>query len=204
MTPTQLRRLLATFPWADWDARLQTLYAPIFAEMVRAGGADGAEAVAGTFEMDAVVEQFATRYIGDRIVTLQETTREEVAALIERAIEDAQRSGLGATPFDLGTRVREVVADTFDGYDRWRADRIARTETATAYNSGNLFALRQNGYMHVRLSDGGPGGCEECAAVDGQVWPLERAMAEPIAHPNCRRAWSPATEDDAASEAEAA
>lgn len=87
---------------------------------------------------------------------------------------------------------------------RYRAERIARTELAFAYNFGQLEAVRQakeQGYfggevVKVWLTADDERTCPHCGALDGQVIGLEETfpgMTEkipytytPPAHPHCR------------------
>lgn len=199
MTPEQLRHLLVTFPWDKWDAEWKQQYEPLHRELLTLGGAAGAAEAGGAFAIDdPIVSALSERYVGELITELQGTTRDAVSALIERTIEDGQAAASGATPFELGTAIRDAVREEFSGYERWRADRIARTETATVYNQGSALAYHQNGITHVVISDGqGENGCEECEAVDGEIWTIEEFLAEPTAHPNCTRSASPAEADEA-------
>ena len=187
MTPEQLRTLLVSFPWEKWSDDWKAAYGPLYRELIGAGGAAGAVEVGGAFALDAAaLSAMADPYIGKLIVELQGTTKDAVTALIERTIAEGQAAEYGATPFELGSAIRDAVREQFAGYERWRADRIAKTETATVYNQGNLLAFRQNDITHVIVSDGQTeGSCDECEAVDGAVWTIEEAMAAPTEHPNC-------------------
>lgn len=149
----------------------------------------------GFVAADPWLSRQMTDYVAERIVTLQGFTREKVKALLRDTFAGVAQE----TPFEIGTLVHEAIATMFDGFERWRADRIARTETAIAYNTGAIAALKQGGYTHVVVSDGqGENGCEACEAIDGQVWTLEEALANPTEHPNCVRSFSPATTEDIA------
>ena len=129
MTPEQLRNLLVSFPWEKWDAEWKKQYEPVYRELLQAGGAAGAAEAGGAFAADdPVVAAASERYIGERIVELQTTTKDRVAVLIERTIAEGQAAEYGATPFELGSASRDAVREQFTGYERWRADRIARTE----------------------------------------------------------------------------
>ena len=62
-------------------------------------------------------------------------------------------------------------------------------------NHGTVVASRQAGVTHVEVSDGDDD--EACAHANGQVWTLEEALANPVAHPNCTRSFSPVEDPDA-------
>lgn len=117
--------------------------------------------------------------LAKRIRGVAETTREDVRLWVERATED------GLTIQEVARQIRSDAADI----SKSRALTIARTETATAYNLGATHAYEDAGIEKVTVMDGDDD--EECAAADGQVWTLEEARANPTAHPNCVRAFSP-------------
>lgn len=77
-----------------------------------------------------------------------------------------------------------------------RAERIARTELANAYNQGQMEALRQakeDGYLDGAVRKtwiaGGPRVCEFCAELDGEEVGLDDNFSAdiqgPTLHPNC-------------------
>lgn len=67
---------------------------------------------------------------------------------------------------------------------------LVRTKSANAYNAGSLNKYAEEGVKRVHVFDGAEHD-EECARANGQVWKLDKAMQNPIAHPNCRRAFAP-------------
>jgi hypothetical protein len=79
---------------------------------------------------------------------------------------------------------------------RWNPRHYAATclytHVATTLNAGTLLTAAQMGSPGVAVSDGGPGDVDEpCRKADGQRWSLAYAIAHPIEHPNCRRAFAP-------------
>lgn len=180
------------FDWDAYNAELRPDFTDVFGNIVQVQG-ERANTVAGGdgfHNDDPFVQKRLTNYIGDRIEQLDETTKEDVKDLIRNVLDAAEDSTVG----ELGDKIAELVQEKFDGYADWRADRIARTETAIAYNYGNVFGYRQAGVEKVEVSDGDDD--EECAAADGQIWTLEEALAKPLAHPNCERDFSPVLEEE--------
>ena len=116
--------------------------------------------------------------IGERVVGILETTRQDIADAIEKGLAE----GLGAA--ELGDRIEEASA-----FSELRAETIARTETATLLNQASTESYREFGITHVEVIDGTDD--DECAEANGQVWTIEEAQANPIAHPNCVRDFSP-------------
>jgi HK97 family phage portal protein len=90
--------------------------------------------------------------------------------------------------------MRTALGELFDGYEDWRLDRIARTETAAAYNLGGLGQYRSAGVMLVTVVDGDAD--EICAGWNGREHvPLDEAEGSPLGHPNCTRSWIPEVGD---------
>jgi hypothetical protein len=186
-TVRELLALIDAFDWASYHEDLKGEFAAIFGNIVDLQGQRGADRAGGSWNNDdAFVQRSLTTYVGDRIVELDKTTKTDVGDLIRGLLESDEGAG---TTIELGDAIAEKVQEKFAGYEDWRADRIARTETSVAYNFGNIFGYRQAGVEEVEVSDGD--GDEECAAANGQTWTLEEALANPVAHPNCERDFSP-------------
>lgn len=65
---------------------------------------------------------------------------------------------------------------------------IARTETAIAQSYGSLIGYRDIGAQRVRFY-AAHGACEECAALDGRIYPISHAFGIIPVHPNGRCDW---------------
>jgi hypothetical protein len=153
-------QLLAIVDRFDWDAHNESLKTDLdgtFREIVELQGVRGASrAGLDQFTMDdPYVQKQLTAYVGERIVQLDNTTRDDVARLVRDALE----AGTGSS-VELGDLIADTVREKFDAYAEWRADRIARTETANAYNMGDVFGYREAGVTEVDVSDGDDD--EEC------------------------------------------
>lgn len=133
----------------------------------------GLEDAAGTGAMDRLLDD-----AGERIVAINETTRDEIRGIIAKGIEE------GVPMRELGDRVRGSGAFTSD-----RAERIARTETATVLNQSQLQTFQSYGVQQVRVLDGTRDA--PCADANGQIWSVDEALGNPIAHPNCVRDFVP-------------
>lgn len=184
VTAAELIALVEKFDWEAYHASVEKTLTEAFGEIVAIQGARGAKRAGGSFDIDdPFVKKQLTGYVGERIVSLDDTSKANVSEMIRSMIE----GGVGVA--DLGDRIAEKVRERFEGFADWRADRIARSETAIAYNTGNLLGYHQNDVEEVEVIDGDDD--EECRAAHGQVWPLEKALAEPIAHPGCVRDFAP-------------
>lgn len=193
ITPEHLIALAESFDWSAWQARFTDVLDQHERNVVTLGGEAMAKELGSPFSLDdPFATSFMTSYVGERIVTLDATTRDQVAALIRRTLDGASDIE-SLTPSALGDLIGDAVREQFDGFADWRADTIARTETAIAYNHGTVLGVHQAGTTRVIVSDGDDDA--ECAAADGQIWRIEDALANPVAHPNCTRAFAPYVDD---------
>ena len=182
-TAAELLAALESFDWAAWREQLRGFYVPLARDLVETRAGQVADRF--TFA-DPYASEVMTRYVGERIVQLDETTRTQLRALLQREFAAWQAEG---TTFDLGSKVRDAVRERYAGYQRWRADRIARTESAIVSNIGAALGAKAAGYTHVRVFDGDED--EECAAVNNTVQTVEWLLENPVAHPNCVRSAAP-------------
>ena len=186
MTVDELLALLDDFPWEDYNAGLRDDLTVVYRDLVVIGGHQAAAAIGNlAFNADdPFLSRFATKYIGERIVQLSGTTKDGVIETIRQAFAANEGSDIRS----LRNAIVEAVAETVEGYEEWRALRIARTESAIALNHGNALGFAQHGIEQVTIRDGTQD--PACATANGQVWPLKRWLADPIAHPNCERSAS--------------
>jgi len=75
-----------------------------------------------------------------------------------------------------------------DKLHKYRAEMIARTETARAQNEGTLKGYKDLGYKKVEWS-ANINACTRCDALDGHRFTLEEASGMMPLHPSCRCAW---------------
>jgi len=110
-----------------------------------------------------------------------------------------------AAGLDAGETMPELarrVNDIFENYDRYRAEKIARTETIRASNQGALEAYKQSGVVEKKIWIASADACEACLELDGKVERLEDSFFNddysdgqtPPLHPNCRCAVAVAPE----------
>lgn len=119
--------------------------------------------------LDFVKERGAVRIKG-----ILDTTRE----LLQKIIGDGLKDGMG--PAELGRAVREATA-----FDEARAELIARTEAAYAYNDAAATTYRSLDVKRVQIVDGDHD--DICADANGSVWTLDEFESNPLGHPNCTR-----------------
>ena len=87
-------------------------------------------------------------------------------------------------PKDDYRGLRSVVRETYKN----RSKTIARTEIATAQNTGTAGRYKAAGVTEVIIQDGDLD--DLCAPYDGTRQSIDWALDNPIAHPNCTRAYS--------------
>jgi len=123
------------------------------------------------------VADLVERSVGQRITGINATTRDAVAAIIAQGFED------GLSPAEVAGIIEQSAP-----FDAARAELIARTETAQAYNESALRSYTEFGVEQVQAIDGDDD--EECAARNGQVYSLEEALGI-TDHPNGTLDWVP-------------
>lgn len=123
----------------------------------------------------------AVSRLPSRIAGINATTRDGIRAIIVQAIEQ------GLSPRDAAKLVRD-----WTGWDRYRAERIARTEMTRAYNAAALDTYGAYDVQYVVADDGDED--EVCAERHGQVYELSEAESVED-HPNGTLDWLPVSPD---------
>ena len=119
--------------------------------------------------------------------------------LVQEAIKEGMSLG------DLRDELSGLFSDD-------RALMIARTELGYAYNTGAAMNYAAQGVEYVMVRDGfgclpeghddkAPAadsevGLQEENQADGQIWPVQDALQYQLGHPNCVRAFLPATDQE--------
>lgn len=177
--------MVDAFDWAAWRAEAQPVYLEALQKLI----GDKAKESAATFgvvfkEQDPYLSRGLTEYVGERIKEMEAATRARVSALIRTSMADGDDLSVEG----LGGRIRDSIREEFAGYADWRADRIARAETAIAFNTGDLLGWKAAGVTQVVVHDGD---CDRCKEADEKTWDIDYAMEHPIEHPGCVRSFSP-------------
>lgn len=178
----------------DWKAEraaLRRALAPFFAS-VGAAAADVAGAELGVelaFDLEAKTSARVRARLATAVVDITERTRELIRSYVATAVERG---------YSIDQLVGGVDGDEFLGLEAIfgsRAQVIAQTETATAYNLASSASWRESGLVEqVVIFDGpecGWDGHDDPDLADGSVRTLEEFEAQPISHPNCQRAAGP-------------
>lgn len=117
-----------------------------------------------------------------RITGINETTRDGIAAIIADPANDT-----------LGSLVTAI--ESFAGFDEYRSEMIARTESMDAYNAASISSYDEFGIEEVEAIDGD--GDPECAERDGQTYGIDEADSIED-HPNGTLDWIPVIPDEPA------
>lgn len=79
--------------------------------------------------------------------------------------------------------------DKVFGSTKYQSERLMRTESCRVYSTMAEESIKQSGYDKIEwLAE--PDACDECAALDGQVFDVNDGDRPPV-HPNCRCAILP-------------
>jgi SPP1 gp7 family putative phage head morphogenesis protein len=128
--------------------------------------------------------EWANAQSAELISGLDSSTKNMVKATIESSLK-ADESWK-----ELQKRIEKNHA-----FSPYRAEIIARTESARAYNIGGIRHWRESGVVNkVRVVDGEEFD-EPCKIANGQIWTLDQAESNPLEHPNCVREFYPVIED---------
>ncbi len=196
------------------DMEIAQLEADLYEALVRAvraGTQDAAMSVGSAIRQPS---SSALRAARDRAAQLVGRRRDAEGRLMENpnakfAITESVRQ-------EVRDKVQEAVREGWANdrlaaelgalFDESRADMIARTETAIAYNTGVAETFIDIGQDLVLILDGEgctPDGHDDGAPApdenllgevqlealaDGQVWTPQQLLEHPTAHPNCVRA----------------
>jgi hypothetical protein len=168
--------ILSAHRWLDRLARITR--GPIETALTLGATEAAAElGIAATYIVDASEQALAA--VLDRMDRLPKLVNGTTLDEVREAIQSSLAAG---EPYaEMQTRLDTLFA----GYEEWRIDRIARTETTYAYAEGQVGQWTDAGIAEVDILDGD--GDEPCAAANGSRWTLAEYEANPVSHPNCTR-----------------
>jgi SPP1 gp7 family putative phage head morphogenesis protein len=179
--------------WRDWDKALSKALRPHVAgiaqtvttrtaDLLTAKAKPPRKVVAAVESVDldpftAKVERYVLAQTGTRIAGINDTTRQAIGALIRAGISES------LTAQQIADRIEQMPA-----FDEARAELVARTETAFAYNAASITSFREFGVTQVQAIDGD--GDPECQTRDGKVFGVDEADSIED-HPNGTLDWAP-------------
>jgi hypothetical protein len=149
-----------------------------------AADANGVLGIDASFELDAPEVQDVLDLLATKVRSVAETTREDIRRLTGQAAEH------GWSPAHLADEIRylgEIASKS-------RAELIALTESATAYEAGSHLRWSESGMVSGSEWLLGPSPCPDCQELGGKVVPLGEEFADgvlyPPRHPRCTCATS--------------
>lgn len=176
----------------DWDEERRRLRIVLERSAAIVGaaawGAVGEQlAVELRFDLEAPATAGIRNLIGVHVAGITDTLRDQ----LRRRVEDAIDRGLSVDQLVRGTVATPGLRDLFGA----RAQVIALTETAIAYNEAAAAGYRESGLVDaVEIFDGpdcGWDGHDDPDLADGSIRSLDEYEATPISHPNCQRSAAP-------------
>lgn len=187
-TAKQLLKKLNSFPWEEWNKSLAEGMKQPYRDLVISQAKKKAKELGSDLDAkDPLLSRFMTKYVGERVSQLNGTTKKEVANVIRNALASGETD-------DLTEKILDTVREKFEGYESWRATRIARTETGIAFNHANVLGFHQGGVEEVEVVDGTAD--DICEEANGETWTLVEALSDPLGHPNCERAFIPIASEE--------
>lgn len=163
----------------------------LFAFTVEAATAGGKAAVqqvdvGRTFHFE---DTDSLRYLQDNAIQLSSSSADRLRGNLRDVIEAGLREG---------KPIRDVTQDVhgvFENFKGYEAERIARTEIARGVNTGAIAGYKEMG-VGVAEVIANAGACPICAALNGELYPTDKAMQVLPRHPNCYCFWIPRPDMD--------
>jgi len=196
---------------------------PAIKTSLQAGAAVAAHRVQMAMSFD-VQHPFATdwaeNYAGRQITVINEGTRQAIRSTVSQGIRDGlsiddiarrvkpavglnerqakalykwqgELEAQGMSTNDVQEKVGEYKAKQL----KYRAEMIARTETAQAFCEGELSQYADSDVQYVEFLASGDA-CPICRALDGKRYSVGDATGRIPVHPNCRCDWVPVVDED--------
>lgn len=190
-----LAQLLTSAPaGADFDADLEVFNARFdLREELLQGAQEGA--VVGDFQLGGGLDRAQMAAIGERVRGINDVGR--------GFLRDTIRKGL-----DVGDSPQQIAKALISQVGNWRgkdgtiahsrAMVIARTETGIIYNTSSVIRTAQTGLVDDMICLDNPDcgwiGHDSGDKANGTIRTFEDALAHPLSHPNCVRAFAPNVE----------
>lgn len=161
---------------------------PRITEMVKVNGTAAAAEIGIAFDItNPEVIKWIKKRCGFLIKSISDTTLDKLRKTLAEGVAD------GESIPKLASRISGV----YDEAKGSRAVKIARTETLSASNQGNLQAYKQSGVVEKKewLTAFDERTCEECADMNGEIVNINSNFScgvdTPPLHPQCRCAILP-------------
>lgn len=150
------------FTWEEWIKILEEDSKPFVAQAVVNGGKTGiARVAAGTaFNTEnPKVYEFIKRHTYEFSFEVNDISRRRLRA----TLIDGMRSGEGLP------EMKQRVADLFGTMEKYRADRIVRTEVSRATHAGTELGYMQSGVVEGKEWGASSDACPFCLELNGRI-----------------------------------
>lgn len=172
-----LERLMVILGSKRFRDRLKRISEGPIGQSVTLGATEAARALSIEVSFAIPTNDAALARVTSHLETLGKGIENTTIADVRRVVTGQLQAGA------THAETRAALSGLFDDYQTWRLDRIARTETAAAYNLGALGQYKAGGIELVTVVDGDAD--EICAAWNGREHvPLAVAEGAPLGHPN--------------------
>jgi len=145
---------------------------PILVELAKDQGPIALQ-LAGEDKLKFEITQRITDNLKDRLARAGLNFNRETRVELEKILTDATLNN--ATLRDTTKKIEGFYSSS----EKFRAERIARTETLDASTEATLEAYRQTGFVVKKEWFANPGACQFCQAIHGTVLGLETTYLEP-------------------------
>lgn len=155
---------------------LYSILEPLTIELLRIAWNDAGKTtgvVLGAFSVQNVAVQLVLKELAKRVKDIDETTRQTIQMIIGRQAEEGWSI----------ERVRDELIERAVTESKTRAELIAQTETADAYERGSHLYYKESGQVSGTEWLLGPEPCELCEPLGGKVVPLGDEFADGVLHP---------------------
>lgn len=178
----------------DWVALVLDATTEGLQRIFEKSGKDGLAEVDIDIDFD-LANPRAVKWIESRALDTSDSYTDEMKGDIISVLQ---------TGIDEGSSVQTIaqsISQFFDDTNDWRATRIARTETITAYAHGNLEGYKQSGVVAGKKWLPDAEACEICVTnADAGTIGLDEAFPSgddaPTAHPHCECSLQPVVKSD--------
>ncbi len=174
----------ASFDFDFWSARFDMVFRPLIGNIYSSAYDDVLVDIGKSMKQE--LNPLALEWIATRSLTLAKELNKTTTDRLRRELAEGFAEGEGTD------KIARRIGGFFDQTYKGRAKAIARTEVIAASNEGALNAYEDEGILKVefitaldeRVDD-------ECAALHGQIFPVDEAHGLIPIHTNCRCTFVP-------------
>lgn len=158
------------FDAAKYNKDFQEGLMPVLTSVVDTQGAL-ALVFAGDDENQFKITATILNHIKNNTAKMAKNFNQETLDRLSRTLAEGIEDGENLT------KLRNRVHEVYDNLERYRADRLARTETLKASNDATNWAYKQTGYVKAKEWYANPGACEICDVFQGKIVGLDDTYA---------------------------